>query len=131
MRRADAIGLRWSDIDVERDLLIVSQQITPVRGRSEVGAPKTRKGVRLVPLDPVTVGVMRAHREAQAKELAELGIPWRENGFVFVREDATSVMPDHVSMHFIALTKKAGLPRIGCTIFATLMPPWRSRRAST
>lgn len=112
MRRGEAIGLRWNDVDLDRDLLVVSQQITPVRGRSEVGAPKTRKGARLVTLDPATVAVLRAHSEAQAKELAELGIPRREDGFVFIREDATAVMPDYVSKHFIALTKKAGLPRI-------------------
>jgi integrase len=112
MRRGEAIGLRWSDVDLDRDLLVISQQITPVRGRSEIGAPKTRKGARLVPLDPATVAVLRAHREAQARELTGLGLAWREDGLVFTREDATAVMPDFVSKHFIALTRKAGLPRI-------------------
>jgi integrase len=112
MRRGEAIGLRWSDVDLDRDLLVISQQITPVRGRSEIGAPKTRKGARLVPLDPATVAVLRTHRDAQARELTELGLAWREDGLVFIREDATAVMPDYVSKHFVALTRKAGLPRI-------------------
>ena len=43
MRRGEAIGLRWKDVDFDGQCLYVVQQITEVRGKSVVGTPKTKK----------------------------------------------------------------------------------------
>jgi integrase len=37
MRRDEAIGLRWEDVDLDGQCLFVVQQITEVRGLSVIG----------------------------------------------------------------------------------------------
>jgi len=65
MRRGEAIGLRWENVDLDGQCLFVVQQITEVRGRSVVGNPKTKRGTRLVPVDDETVAMLRRHREGR------------------------------------------------------------------
>lgn len=112
MRRGEAIGLRWEDVDFEERCLSVEQQITEVRGKSVVGTPKTKRGTRLVPLDKETVAALRRHREAQDRERGAWGAAWNEAGLVFTREDGTALRPEFASRHFQGLTVKLGLPVI-------------------
>jgi len=58
LRRGEAIGLRWGDLDPERRRLRVARSLGP-HGES---APKTRAGGRLVPLTRATAEALRAHR---------------------------------------------------------------------
>jgi integrase len=62
LRRGEAVGLPWYDVDLERLRLIVSQQIVQVGWATAKGAPKTDSGARIVALDTATVAVLRAHR---------------------------------------------------------------------
>ena len=59
MRRGEAMGLRWEDVHLDDDHLVVSQQITEVRGKLVTGRPKTRNSVRVVALDDWTVLTLR------------------------------------------------------------------------
>jgi integrase len=68
LRRGEAIGLRWDDVDLDGRCLFVVQQITDVRGRAVIGTPKTKRGTRVVPLDAATVNALRNHRGAQQLE---------------------------------------------------------------
>ena len=43
MRRGEAVGLRWEDVDLDGECLHVIQQIIDVNGRSVLGTPKSRK----------------------------------------------------------------------------------------
>lgn len=91
MRRGEALGVRWSDIDLETGVLTVRQQITqiqkkrigeqpecPVCGNRHAGVgygkPKTRSGEdRIIGPDSGAVGVLLVHRLAQDAERAEWG----------------------------------------------------------
>jgi integrase len=68
LRRGEALGLRWQDLDLEAQTLKVNQSLVVVEGRSMFTTPKTDAGKRTVSLDPRTVAVLRAHRKAQTAE---------------------------------------------------------------
>jgi integrase len=112
MRRGEAIGLRWEDVDLERQVLHVAQQITEVRGKSVVGTPKTKRGTRLVPLDPATTALLRTHQKRQLTDRAAWAGAWNDTGLVFTREDGTALRPEYATRHFQALAARAGLPAI-------------------
>ncbi len=112
LRRGEVCGLRWADVDLERQHLRVAQQLLQLGGQTHIGALKTRAEVRTVPLDPGTVEVLREHRQRQSDERRAWGTAWTDTGLVFTREDGTLVTPATVSRRFGALTRAAGLPSI-------------------
>ncbi len=112
MRRGEAIGLRWVDVDLDARCPFIVQQITEVRGKAVVGSPKTKRGTRAVPIDDDTVAMLRRHREGQAVERMAWGSAWNEAGLVFTRENGLPLRPEYATRHFQQLAREAGLPRL-------------------
>ncbi len=112
MRRGEAIGLRWEDVDLDGQCLFIVQQITEVRGKSTIGTPKTKRGTRLVPIDGATAAMLRRHREGQAVERLAWGPAWNDAGLVFTRENGLPLRPEYATRHFQALVAEAALPGI-------------------
>ena len=59
MRRGEALGLRWSDVDLDAGRARIVQTIIQTRSIVSVGEPKTARGRRPISLDPATVAVLR------------------------------------------------------------------------
>ncbi len=134
MRRGEAIGLRWEDVDFDGSAAChVEQQITEVRGKSVVGTPKTKRGTRLVPLDKETVAIAAtASRPLRIAERVAWGAAWNEAGLVFTREDGTALRPEFATRHFQALDRRvAACPLSACTTCDTPTPALLWTPAST
>lgn len=112
LRRGEAVGLRWQDVDLDAGELRVAQQVVQLGHATAVGAPKTDRGVRTVPLDQETVAVLRTHRAAQAADRLAWGPAWQDTGLVFTREDGAQLHPEVVTRTFCRLAKRLGLPPI-------------------
>ena len=112
LRRGEALGLRWEDLDLDGAALYVIQQIVEVRGQPVVGTPKTKHGARVVSLDTATVATLRRHRAVQELERRAWGPAWNEAGLVFTREDGRVLRPQYATKHFAALAGRLGLPVI-------------------
>jgi len=65
LRRGEACGLRWADLDLEAGLAYITRQIQHVAGKLTVCPLKTEASRRAVALDPATIAALRAHRRAQ------------------------------------------------------------------
>lgn len=103
MRRGEALGLRWCDIDLDSAILAVRQTLIQVGGELLYSTPKTARGKRVIALDAHTVDVLRQHRQ-QAK-------PRSDDQLVF-NADGHPLVPGDVSNMFRSLAWKAGVPRI-------------------
>lgn len=112
LRRGEACGLLWTDVDLETGVLRVARQTVQVGPKLFARAPKTRTGARAVALDLATVGVLRAHRARQAAQRLAWGSAYDDTGLVFCKENGAPYLPESVSQRFERLTRRAGLPRI-------------------
>ncbi len=112
LRRGEAVGLRWDDVDFDAGVLHVRQQVVQIGRAMHVGPPKTTSGERVVPLASATLAALRAHRTAQAAERVRWGSAWTDSGRAFTREDGQGLKPSYVSRLFRRLAENAGLPVI-------------------
>jgi integrase len=72
LREGELLGLRWDDVDLERELLQVRRQLTRTRDGLSFTAPKRGKA-RVVRLTDMAIAALKAHREAQNEERARVG----------------------------------------------------------
>jgi integrase len=110
-RRGEAVGLRWTDVDLEHGHVVITSQRTMVAGIVVEGLTKTRSGARTVSLDQGTVALLRRWRRVQRAEHVRLGIR-PAVGYVFTGEDGLPLWPDRVTRLFGKLCDSYGLPRI-------------------
>jgi len=112
LRRGEMLGLRWRDIDFDRNLLAVRQSVEQTRSGLAFKEPKTRRGKRVVALPNVTVEALRRHRTDQGKRRLQLGAAYEDHGLVLTRLDGRPVAPAEISKDFARLVSKKNIRRI-------------------
>jgi len=112
MRRGEALGLRWQDLDLDACFLRIRQTLTAVDYQLVFDTTKTNKSRRRVSLDASTVEVLRAHRERQEAARALMGEAWHSSDLVFTRADGSPVHPDRWTREFQSRVKRLGLPTL-------------------
>jgi integrase len=112
LRRGEAVGLRWEDVDLTRGVLhICRQMVQPGREYFEA-ATKSHAGTRHVQLDPETTEMLRSHAVQTAVKRAAWGAAWHDTGYVFVRGNGTPHRPDYVTRRFSQLQRGLDVRRI-------------------
>lgn len=115
LRRGEAVGQEWADIDLGKGTLRVSKTIVQDGWTPVASVPKTEDSEAVISLGPATVQTLAEHRARQLGERVarlEKGLPWQDTGKVFVQEDGTWLHPEKVSDVFRRLCREAGLPPI-------------------
>lgn len=114
MRRGEALGLRWQDINWERGTAHISQSVRAGIAKGEAiiqPRTKTSAGARTVKLTARTIAALKAHRRAQAER--RLGAAeWVDHDLILCTGKGTPINPTNVRKHFDALVLRAGLRRI-------------------
>ena len=100
LRRGELVGLAWSDVDLKTRRLHV---------RGEV---KSEDSDRIITIDQDTADVLKSWKRQQAAGRLRWTGAWAESGRVFTRDDGSALRPAHVSEHFGALVRQAGLPPV-------------------
>ncbi|HEY5472490.1 MAG TPA: tyrosine-type recombinase/integrase, partial [Candidatus Limnocylindrales bacterium] len=111
MRRGEAIGLRWIDVDLENARLAVRRALIPINREVVVSEPKTAKGRRVIALDPGTVEVLKGQAARQLDEQASAE-DWLETGLVFTAASGAALDPESVSRYWRQAVKMSLLPQI-------------------
>ncbi len=111
LRRGEALGLRWSDVDLAQQILTVRQQLIQIGSTMQFGRPKTASGEdRVVDLDDITTAALHAHLRTQGREKAEAFGAYQDQDPVFAREDGTPLSPEIVTKTFTRLTNTIRFP---------------------
>ncbi len=117
MRRGEALGLRWSEIDLDAGSLRIVRTIIetePVEGGVgwSWGTPKTAKGRRSVALDPATVAALRQHRMRQLEERLALGAGYADEDLVVCTATGGPIHPKTFSTAFDQRVRSSNLTKI-------------------
>lgn len=110
LRRGEALGLRWEDVDLEqRRQLHIRVQLQRVTGQGlQLVDVKTASSRRVLDLpDPIVVALI-AHRERQRFERRAAG--WQEHGLVFTTTIGTPIETGNLWRSYHRLLAQAGLP---------------------
>ncbi|GAA3417746.1 tyrosine-type recombinase/integrase [Streptosporangium vulgare] len=112
LRRGEACGLRWSDLDLETGHAQIEQTILQLGDRIIIDTPKTRAGRRTVSFDTET-RLLLAARYAEYRR-ARLAAPegYEDHGLVFARDNGRPLSPERVTEGFKRLAREVGLPVI-------------------
>lgn len=86
MRPQEYLGLKWSDVDLEKGSATVQRAIVWKRekgGGWAFAEPKTPRSRRTIPLPASTVKALLEHKRQQGIERLRLGSEWQDHGLVF------------------------------------------------
>ncbi len=113
-RQGEALGLKWSDIDLEAGTLRVNRQLQRVRGGGglQFSEPKNASR-RTVGLSQRTIIALQNHRKRQFEEKLRAGPLYKDRDLVFATRLGTPVDAQNVvNRHFKPLLKRTGLPPV-------------------
>ncbi len=112
MRRGEALGLQWSDVDLDSGRLHVQRQRALATGYEVTERPTKGGKPRAVSLDAGTVEALRRQSQQQLDDAQAWGDAWRATGHVFTREDGGPWHPDRVRVLFREALARVDVPRI-------------------
>jgi integrase len=69
IRRGEALGLRWKNVDLDAGIIRIEEQRVPLTGGAYFTEPKSASGKRTIKLPNEAVERLRAHRVAVAETL--------------------------------------------------------------
>lgn len=101
LRRSELLGLRWSDIDLDKRTLRVSRIVNRNKDGKVVEAePKTRSSRRQITLSEDTIAALRDHREQSDSDI------------VFPTRAGTYNVPLGLTVAWSSLLETRGLPHV-------------------
>jgi integrase len=109
VRRGEALGLRWEDVDLKKGVVSIRQQLQRIDGELKATDVKTEKSRRSINLSKSMVQELKAHKAAQAEERLNAEV-WQESDYVFTSNVGTPLDPRNVAKRFSSACHKA---RIG------------------
>ncbi|MBA2678102.1 MAG: site-specific integrase [Ktedonobacteraceae bacterium] len=113
LRKSEALGIRWQDINFERKTATVQVELVYNKKKYTLEPLKTANGRRLLALPQFAVDALLTHRENQAQDQVYLGEHWHNDfGLVFATSLGTPLSSRNVTRSFHRLLAEAGLERM-------------------
>lgn len=112
LRRGEALGLRWADVDLDENRIRVARQLEHYRGVVTFGPPKSKAGIRSVAVDDWLARILYLHGCSQRLKGKLNGWPVDDNTLVFTTDGGEPLHPLRVTRSFDAAVAAGGLPRI-------------------
>lgn len=113
VRLGEALGLQWSNVDLDRRQLRIDKSLHRVTGQGQVLAEtKTRRSRRTIALPVMTADVLRRQRSQQINQRRAAGREWYNGDFVFTASSGRPLDSRNVGRMFRRVLRKARLPRM-------------------
>lgn len=99
MREGELLGLTWADVDLERSAVTVQRVLAVGEDGVTVQLrpyPKTKAGVRTIPVPPEVAAELKAHRKRQTEERLRAPLWADTEGIVFATRRGTPMLASNV-----------------------------------
>jgi integrase len=110
LRPGEALGLMWSDIDLDRGTLHVTRSLQRIEGKLRIEELKSRSSRRSIKLPEVALASLKAHRIRQAEERLAAGPAWQVSDLIFTTRQGRPLAPRFIARSFKRILHLAGLP---------------------
>lgn len=111
LRRGEALGLRWTDIDLERRVLIIQNTITKVRQTVEKG-PKSENSLREFKISDRIYQYLQELKKRQCSDRELAGNSYIETNYLMRYADGSPISCSTYNLRFKELLEKNMLPPI-------------------
>ena len=101
LRRGEALGLRWQDIDFNNSTVKIRKTLYWADGKYQLGEPKTKASIRDIPMPPAISEALLRHQRRE---------PIYDDNLVFHSEKGNPVCARSLLWTFRDLAQKADLP---------------------
>ena len=101
LRRGELLGLKWTDVDLDRGVLKIQRAISRQNGKVMEAPLKTKNAYRTLPLSADAIDVLKAQKNKVGS-----------SEWVFPSPTGCPMSPDSVLHMLQRVLKRAGLPRI-------------------
>jgi integrase len=108
LRRGEALGLTWDDIDLDAAELSIRWQLQRVSGKLHHRRTKTDGSSAILPLPDVCVAALKLRAEQQAED-RENADAWIDTPLVITTRYGTPYEPRNFNRHFRLRCQKAGV----------------------
>ena len=94
LRRGEIVGLKWEDIDLEKQTLSVRRSIyKPKASKAKEKPPKSKNSVRTMAIPARLCETLREYKAHQDRHASFIGKAWQNLGYVFTEEDGYVMNP--------------------------------------
>lgn len=110
MRRGEALGLTWKDIDLNKGIIDINKSnlYVPDKGIFE-HETKTKKSTRIISIPSAAVDVLKEYKAYQSKMRLKLGELWQGSDRVFTTEEGAPLHPDTATKYYRKFAERNGL----------------------
>ena len=113
MRRGEALGLTWKDVNFEKSLLDINKAMVYVHNNGvKLDTPKNESSKRVIKVSPSVMVMLQEWKQEQESYRHIYGDLWQDTGFVFTNRVGKPFHPDSVSSWFRKFIKENDLPPI-------------------
>ena len=110
MRRSELLGLRWSDVDLIMAEVTVNRALHHLSsGGFIIRGTKTTRSTRSVALAPESCNVLRRHLDNEQLLCLEIGMPFKNDRYLFCKWDGSPLIPHTVTQAWRRLTSRLGI----------------------
>ncbi|MEU0794860.1 tyrosine-type recombinase/integrase [Amycolatopsis sp. NPDC005961] len=116
LRRGEVLGIRWRDVDFNRGVLRIRQQVQRIDGKLEQVELKTESSERDEPLLGTAREALERQRAAQAGARLATGADWQgigtEDELVFTTRSGRPLESHNLGRSFVRICERHGLRKI-------------------
>ena len=110
LRRGEIVGLKWEDIDLEKQTMSVRRSIyKPKASKVKEKPPKSTSSVRTMAIPARLCETLREYKAHQDRHASFLGKAWQNLGYVFTEEDGYVMNHQTPTKQFSKFLKRHGI----------------------
>jgi integrase len=112
LRRGEALGLRWKDIDFTNKTITINQAILHANRGIIFGSPKTKKSHRSIVLSDSILDLLKKQKAIQTKYKSKLEEAYNDYDLVCCHADGKPINPSTFSRMFAKILKRNNLQHV-------------------
>lgn len=109
MRREEIAGLKWENIDLDKEYLEIVSARTQIGSTIIEKGPKTQSSNRSLHIPKRIINLLKKMKTEQEQDAKDFGGSYQNTGYVLVQANGLPYLPAQIYQHFKLIQKKAGL----------------------